>query len=436
MERVEKYSEWKKEQPWLCTVCGYHQCVMCKSAYAKLARLSQHLRRSNTERYHHEESKTGARKGRWTDGMLLQLAKEEMRLKQEGRTNMNVRLRERFSEHTIESIKGVWNKNVRYKQMLENERERERNKELVGASPSHDEQEDSRNDLREAINKAHVFGAGNCLPLELTQECLDKTFIERFPPLRQQVTQKNNPEGIPAGKNQARRRLYRKAQQLFRKDPGRLMDQILLDSLGQSSGCLPEGAEAYWKELLGRGPPDETMPRCNERYPQLNELLAPIVAREVEQALAAKNKGAPGPDGYTWKKLKNTTKTEELASFFNFWLLCGKMPSATCEGRTTLVPKVVGTQDPSEFRPITVSSVFARLFHSILGSRLERLLPISHRQKGFRKGDGIFMNALILQSCIANAKKRRRNLRVAFVDLRKAFDSVGHDALWTARRRL
>ncbi|KAF6033257.1 hypothetical protein EB796_008436 [Bugula neritina] len=165
------------------------------------------------------------------------------------------------------------------------------------------------------------------------------------------------------------------------------------------------------------------------------ELLTPIEI-EVVRALAVKSKGAPGPDGYTWKRLKNNTKAEELASFFNLWLLCGRLPTMICEGRTTLVPKVVGTKDPSEFRPVTVCSVFTRLFHSILGSRLERLLPISQRQKGFRKGDGIFLNSLTLQRCIADAKANRKNLRVAFIDLRKAFDSVGHDALWTSCRKL
>jgi len=24
MERIEKYKEWKEEQPWLCKICGYH----------------------------------------------------------------------------------------------------------------------------------------------------------------------------------------------------------------------------------------------------------------------------------------------------------------------------------------------------------------------------------------------------------------------------
>jgi len=156
---------------------------MCKSVYAKLAGLSQHLRRSHTERYHHEEAKTGAKKVRWTNGMLIELAREEVQLEKEGRSNINIRLQERFREHTIEAIKGVRNKNTRYKDILEKEREGEQNKEMASAPLAHDEQGDFRKALKEAINETHISGSENYLPLELTQEYLDRTYIRRFHPL-------------------------------------------------------------------------------------------------------------------------------------------------------------------------------------------------------------------------------------------------------------
>lgn len=102
----------------------------------------------------------------------------------------------------------------------------------------------------------------------------------------------------------------------------------------------------------------------------------------------------------------------------------------------TLIPKVPGTEKPGDFRPISVGSIFLRLFHGIVGVRLERLFPISVRQKGFRKGDGIYLNSTLLQCCIDKSKSDLRNLRLAFVDMRKAFDSVGHDALWVACERV
>jgi len=54
-------------------------------------------------------------------------------------------------------------------------------------------------------------------------------------------------------------------------------------------------------------------------------------------------------------------------------------------GTTTLIPKVIGTTDPSEFRPIRVTSTFSRLYHSILGERFSSNLRYNDRQKGFKK---------------------------------------------------
>lgn len=85
-----------------------------------------------------------------------------------------------------------------------------------------------------------------------------------------------------------------------------------------------------------------------------------------------------------------------------------------------MIPKKPGAITPVDLWPITVGSVFLRLFHGLLGDRMERLLPISERQKGFWKGDGLFFNSTLLQRCVNDAKERTRNCRVAFLDMRKA----------------
>lgn len=97
-------------------------------------------------------------------------------------------------------------------------------------------------------------------------------------------------------------------------------------------------------------------------------------------------------------------------------------------GITTLIRKVVGSTNPTEYHPITVSSVVGRLFHCVLGNRFEP-------QRGFKKGDGLYFNSKLLQKALEVAKKYK-NLRVAFVDVKKAFDSVSHNLLWVACRRL
>jgi len=105
-------------------------------------------------------------------------------------------------------------------------------------------------------------------------------------------------------------------------------------------------------------------------------------------------------------------------------------------GITTLIPKVIGTTDPGEFRPITVTSTFSRLYHCIQGERSSTKLPYNDRQKGLKKGDGLYFNTKLLQKTIGEAKEKYKNLKLAFIDVSKAFDSVSHQTLWVACRRL
>jgi len=99
------------------------------------------------------------------------------------------------------------------------------------------------------------------------------------------------------------------------------------------------------------------------------------------------------------------------------------------KGITTLLPKVIGTTNPAEIRPTTVTSKFSRLYHCILGERFANTLPYNDRQKGFKKGDGLYFNTKLLQKTISEAKAKYKNLKLAFIDVSKAFDSVSHHTL-------
>ena len=87
-------------------------------------------------------------------------------------------------------------------------------------------------------------------------------------------------------------------------------------------------------------------------------------------------------------------------------------------------------------RPITVTSVLGRLYHCMLGNRFEAELSISDAQKGFRKGDGLYLNSQLLLKAITMARRDYKNLRIRFVDVKKAFDSVSHASLCVACKHL
>ncbi|KAF6025836.1 hypothetical protein EB796_015854 [Bugula neritina] len=134
-----------------------------------------------------------------------------------------------------------------------------------------------------------------------------------------------------------------------------------------------------------------------------NELLLPVTEAEVKGVLVKKSRGSPGYDGYTWKDLKKVN-ISILVSCCNLWLLSGMAPTGMAKGITTLIPKVIGTANPGEFRPITVTSTFSRLYHCILGEIFSNTLPYNDRQKGFKKGDGLYFNTKLLQRTISEAK--------------------------------
>ena len=111
--------------------------------------------------------------------------------------------------------------------------------------------------------------------------------------------------------------------------------------------------------------------------------------------------------------------------------MAGAVPTELCKGVTSLIPKIVGTTNPAAHRPITVSSWLLRLLHTILAQRLESLCPLLVPQKAFKRGDGLLENIQILKALIEKSMKCKnpRPLAVAFLDVKKAFNSVSHHML-------
>ena len=126
---------------------------------------------------------------------------------------------------------------------------------------------------------------------------------------------------------------------------------------------------------------------------------------------------------------------ETMCAHFNLWLFCECPPSAFRDGVTLLFPKLADSRAPSKFRPITIGTLIARVFHRLLAIRLDNCLPLSGRQKGFRKGDGLADNGWILRSIIKDQMKNTKPLCVTFVDVAKDFDSVSHDTICLAAMR-
>ena len=189
-------------------------------------------------------------------------------------------------------------------------------------------------------------------------------------------------------------------------------------------------AEPFWRSLFERTlVPDN---RCPQPVgPPKWELMAAITTEDVERSLMGMKDGAPGPDG---RKLKDVRAIphDQLSAHFNLWLLSGYLPSTLREGETVLLPKVSGAGAPNEFRPITISNIVVRCFHRIMAQQMEMHLPLSLCQKAFRRGDGIADLVWFMQTVIKHHQDTLCPLNIAFMDMKKSFDSVSQQPILVA----
>jgi len=156
--------------------------------------------------------------------------------------------------------------------------------------------------------------------------------------------------------------------------------------------------------------------------------------KEIVQSLG--NWKAPGIDriqAYWWKHLTSTHET--LATQFTEALQNPTLiPNYFTHGITYMLPKSNNTEDPKNFRPITCLPVIYKIFTSAVEKAISRHLKrhsvLAREQNGSRKGSRGSTEWLIIDSIVGRqACRNKRNISVAWIDYRKAFDSVPHSWL-------
>ena len=122
-----------------------------------------------------------------------------------------------------------------------------------------------------------------------------------------------------------------------------------------------------------------------------------------------------------------------MCNIYNQCLLENDVPALWKSSRTVLIHKKGDASDVSNFRPIALMSCIYKLFMSVMAERLvnysiENNL-LSSSQKSARPTEGCYEHTFILQSLVLDAKRHKKNLFLAWLDLRNAFGSVPHDVI-------
>lgn len=152
-----------------------------------------------------------------------------------------------------------------------------------------------------------------------------------------------------------------------------------------------------------------------------------------KQVSKIKNWSAPGKDevhGYWLKHLRSTHA--RLAHQMNKFLETGKGEDWLTTGRTILLMKDKAKGPiPSNYRPITCLPTTFKLLTAIIAHSIQTYLEsndlMPEEQKGNRRGTrGTKDQLLIDKMILRNSKTRKTNLQMAWIDYKKAFDSVPH----------
>ena len=262
-----------------------------------------------------------------------------------------------------------------------------------------------------------------------------------------------NPRNRPHGRvpNRNRRPLQfnprdaKRLQILYRLSKKRAARHVLNDNNTPYSGTK-DRAEQYFNETFS--PPtvdlDELLASLSVHVPTAAEdpsLMALMTQKEIKAKLRSMSNSAPGKDRVEYRHLKLVDPNcKVLGAIFNKCLRERRIPASWKNSTTILIHKKGPGDDPSNFRPIALMSCLYKLFTSILSARVSDFAIsnnlLSSQQKSARPSEGCHEHTFTLQSVVADCKRNRKNCFFAWLDLRNAFGSVSHDAIYVTLKHM
>ena len=201
----------------------------------------------------------------------------------------------------------------------------------------------------------------------------------------------------------------------------------------------------YFKHLsseIGENVPEEVNEHMQhfdntETEPTFSELDEPISLAEILNAIKTlKNNKSCGIDEIINEYFCHASEIliGPLHILFNKILDTRSFPNQWATGLIVPIHKKGDVDDTNNYRGITLVSCFAKLFSSVLNNRLKSWSKATDSstdaQFGFKANHCTLDAVFILKYIIDRQLKDKKKLYCAFIDLRKAFDSVSRASLW------
>jgi hypothetical protein len=156
----------------------------------------------------------------------------------------------------------------------------------------------------------------------------------------------------------------------------------------------------------------------------------------------AKNGKSPDIDLIQAEVCKNQIVIYVLHKLFNLCIKTGKVPSMWNRGIITPIPKCSTSdpRDPLSYRAIALAPFAYKFCSGMLNDRLVKCLDereiIKDEQNGFMKERSTVDHINTITSIIETRKRCKLSTYVAFIDIKKAYDSINRALLFNKLENL
>jgi len=174
--------------------------------------------------------------------------------------------------------------------------------------------------------------------------------------------------------------------------------------------------------------------------PAINDNISIL---EVNRAVAHLKKGkAYGTDELPAEVLKNDASIAFVHVLLNVCFSSGLVPSEWGKGIINPIPKssTADLRDPLSYRGITLTNIMYKLYSYIINERLNKWVETNEKiideQNGFRKNRSTIDHLSSFTCLIETRKKLKQSTFCAFIDLKKAYDSVNRVLMWNKLQQI
>ena len=166
----------------------------------------------------------------------------------------------------------------------------------------------------------------------------------------------------------------------------------------------------------------------------------PILRAEIEAAMKSMKKGkSPGVDNIPAELIQagGEAMVDALHTICNKIWQTGQWPTQWTQSLIITIPKKGNLQLCSNYRTISLISHPSKVMLKIILNRLKAQAEeiIADEQAGFREGRSTTEQILNLRILMEKYLQHQQDLFHVFIDFKKAFDRVWHQALWTTMHK-